>query len=49
MENEKINKKDIFNYTFYDDNKKLCVVLNQEYLKQLFEADIILLEETEHK
>ena len=49
MENEKINKKDIFNYTFYDDNKKLCVVLNQEYLKQLFEVDIILLEETEHK
>lgn len=49
MENEKINKKDIFNYTFYDDDKRLCVVLNQDYLKQLFEADIIMLEETEHK
>ena len=49
MENEKINKKDIFNYTFYNEDNKLCVVLNQEYLKKLFNADIVLLEEIGHK
>ena len=49
MENEKIDKSKLFNYTFYDDDKRLCVVLNTEFLKQLFEADVILLEEKEHK
>lgn len=49
MENVKVNKLDLFNYTFYDDNQRLCVVLNKEYLKELFNADIIMLEETEHK
>lgn len=46
---EEINKEDIFNYTFYDESHKLCVVLNTDYLKKLFDADIILLEEIEHK
>lgn len=46
---DKIDKNKIFNYTFYDDSHKKCVVLNTEFLKQLFEADVILLEEKEHK
>lgn len=49
MEDEKINKKDLFQYTFYDNNHSLNVVLNVEYIKKLFNADIVLLEETEHK
>lgn len=46
---ENIDKSNLFNYTFYDDSHNLCVVLNTEYIKQLFEADIVLLEEREHK
>ena len=49
MENEKIDKSKLFNYTFYDDDKRLCVVLNQEYIKQIFNAVIVLLEEFGHK
>lgn len=49
MENEKINKSDIFQYTFYDDSHKLNVVLNVDYIKKLFGADIVLLEDNEHK
>ena len=49
MESDKINKKDLFQYTFYDANHKLNVVLNVDYIKKLFNADIVLLEETEHK
>lgn len=49
MENEKINKSDIFQYTFYDDNHKLNVVLNVDYIKKLFSADNVLLEDNEHK
>ena len=49
MENEKIDKSKLFDYTFYDDDKRLCVVLNQEYIKQIFNADIVLLEEFGHK
>ena len=49
MENEKIDKKDLFNYTFYDDSHRLCVVLNTDKLKEIFNADIILLEEIGHK
>ena len=49
MENEKVNKVDLFQYTFCDNNGKLNVVLNVEYIKKLFDADIVLLEETEHK
>lgn len=49
MENEKIDKSKLFNYTFYDEDKKLCVVLNQEFIKQIFNADIVLLDEIGHK
>lgn len=49
MENEKVNKVDLFQYTFFDNSGKLNVVLNVEYIKKLFDADIVLLEETEHK
>lgn len=45
----KIDKKDIFQYSFYDDEHKLNVVLNEEYIKEIFDADIVLLKETEHK
>ena len=49
MENEKINKEDLFHYTFYDSNHSLNVVLNVDYIKKLFNADNVLLEETEHR
>lgn len=44
-----INKNDLFNYSFYDEAQNYTFVLNQEYLKKLLGADIILLEEIEHK
>lgn len=50
MENlTNINKKDLFNYTFHDESGDLCVVLNVEYIKKLFNADVVLLDETEHR
>ena len=49
VEKEMIKKSDLLEYTFCDDQQKLNVVLNVEYLKKLFNADIILLEETEHR
>lgn len=49
MEDERINKDDILDYSFYDDQHKLNVVINKEYLKKLFNADIILLDEKTHK
>lgn len=48
-ENNKIDKEKLFQYTFYDSNNELNVVLNVEYLKQIFNADNILLYENEHK
>ena len=44
-----INKNDLFKYSFYDEAHDYVFVLNQEYLKELLGADIILLEEIEHK
>ena len=49
MENDKINIVDLFQYTFHDDSGDLCVVLNVEYIKKLFNADVVLLDETEHR
>jgi hypothetical protein len=50
MENKDIIYKDeIFEYSFYDESKKITVVLNKENLKKIFKADHILLEEIEHK
>lgn len=46
---DKITLDDIFDYSFYDDNKKYVVKLNESKLKELFEADEIIFEETEHK
>lgn len=48
-ENNKIDKEKLFQYTFYDNNRELNVVLDVEYLKKIFNADNILLNEKEHK
>lgn len=37
--------KKLVNYSFYDEQNQYCVVLNEQYLKKLFKADIILLNE----
>lgn len=49
MKDDKIEKKDLFHYTFHDDSGNLCVVLNVENIKKMFNADIVLLEENEHR
>lgn len=48
MDEEKL-KELLLQYSFYDDQHKLNIVLNENYLKQLFKADIILLDEKQHK
>lgn len=40
--------KQIMDYSFYDESGNLIVKLDKEKLKQLFECDEIILEETEH-
>lgn len=42
-------KYKIMQYGYYDDQHNYNVVLNVDYLKKLFEADNILLEEQGHK
>ena len=37
--------KNLMSYGFYDESGKYNIVLNQERLKRMFNADIILLEE----
>lgn len=49
MEENMIKKSEIFNYSFYDDANNLTVVVNEKKLKQIFNADTILLQEYEHK
>lgn len=49
MEEEKLNKRDIFKYGYYDDSGKYIIVLNEEYLKKYFEADIITLKDSDYK
>ena len=49
MIEETIKKSDLLNYSFYDENHKLVTVVNEDLLKKIFKADIILLNETEHK
>ena len=49
MVEEIIKKSDLLDYSFFDDNHNLNVVVNEGLLKKLFEADIILLHEDEHK
>lgn len=48
MDKEKL-KELILQYSFYDEQHKLNVVINTDYLKNLFEADNILLEEIGHR
>lgn len=48
MDKEKL-KELILQYSFYDEQHKLNVVINTDYLKDLFKADNILLEEIGHR
>lgn len=48
MDKEKLREL-ILQYSFYDEQHKLNVVINTDYLKDLFEADNILLEEIGHR
>lgn len=48
MDKEKL-KELILQYSFYDEQHKLNVVINTDYLKDLFEANNILLEEIGHR
>ena len=45
----KIDKDEILQYGFYDEQQKYNIVLNVEKLKEIFSADNILLDEKEHK
>lgn len=44
--NENELKSILLDYSFYNEDGQLTVILNKSYLKHLFEADVILLEET---
>ena len=44
--NEDELKSILLDYSFYNEDGQLTVVLNKSYLKHLFKADVILLEET---
>ena len=44
----KIDKKLLFDYTFYD-NGKLVAVLNTNYIKMILGVEELLLDETEHR
>lgn len=46
---ENIEKDKLFSYTFYNEQSQLVVVLNEEYIKKIYNADVVLLNETEHK
>lgn len=41
--------KEIMDYSFYDDAHNLVVKLNEEKLKELYEADEIIFEEHSHR
>lgn len=43
------DKSNLLNYSFYDESGELVVVLNNEYIKELFGANKILLDEKEHR
>lgn len=44
MEDKKINTGDIFKYGYYDEDMKKIVVLSEEKILNLFNADEIILE-----
>lgn len=46
---ERIIFNKIMSYGFMDDNKNYTVVLNEEKLKEIFNADVILLKEEGHR
>lgn len=46
MEEEKINKSELFKYSFYEENGKYIVVLNKDNIKKMFNADDVIWEET---
>ena len=48
MDKEKL-KELILQYSFYDEQHKLNVVINTDYLKDLVEDNNILLEEIGHR
>ena len=39
MDNETIKKSDIMKYGFYDSNGKYTIILNEQKIKELFEAE----------
>lgn len=49
MVDDSVIKQKLLEYSFYDEQHKLNVLINKNYIKELFGADIILLEETQHK
>ena len=49
LENKLIHLKDILKYSYYDDTHQLVTVLNEKKLKELFETDILLLNDVEYK
>jgi len=49
MVEDSVIKQKLLEYSFYDEQHKLNVLINKNYIKELFGADIILLEETQHK
>lgn len=46
---KEIKVRDILQYSYYDDQHNLSVVLDVDKIKQLFNADIIKLYEAEHR
>ena len=46
---EKVDKRNIFRYTFCEEDGEVVTVLNEQYLKQLFNSDRLIFEETEHR
>ncbi len=40
-----VDKKDLFKYSFYNEDGEVTTVLNVEKLKQILGTDVILLEE----
>lgn len=46
---EKLNIKELLNYSYYDDSGKLVAVIKEDILKKVFDADIIIFNETEHR
>lgn len=47
--NEVIRKEDIFHYTYIDENGDTVTVLNEQFLKNLFNCNELVFEEKEHK